>query len=283
MPPVPVPNSDYFLAQLKQMRWQMQQLQVQQQSIISNLQGQPVVAFGLQPGSDPAEYGIGLLNKDYGSLLSFFGEDAAGNVGLYYYNGSGTKISQYDETGLHFYKAGVEVVRIDEDGVHVYDASSNNRVNAGELSNGDYGLQVIDVAGNSEEILPAVEEYVDGQINVTSTSYVSDGGPSVTATVGASGKVLVSASSWISVNPTANNDNGGLLGLYQDGTFVRDLLELDAGVSGVEYQGFGTANTATIRVLSGLSAGSHTWELRYRVKDTVGCTFAARSLVITPI
>ena len=173
----------------------------------------------------------------------------------------------------------------------MYDGSGNERVRLGLLANGDYGLQVIDVAGNSEEILPAVAQNVDTSINITSTTYVASSGPSVTATVGASGKVRLDASAYI--NPatgpvgSSNQETGGVVGLYIDGAFLKDVLSFDTfvndpGATSILINGY--SNSSTIRILTALSAGSHTFELRYKtINATNGCNFAARSLIVTPI
>ena len=236
-----LPSSDsQFAAQLAQSQQLLRGLLTQQQTTISNLEGQPVINVGLIPGSSPARYGLSFVNPATGAEIMFLGVDAAGVPAL-----------------------------------HVYDTQGNERVVVGELPNADYGLQVTDTLGNSEEILPAVEQFVAADINVTSTSYVSDGGPSVTAVVGASGKVKVEASSFVSSNAASN---GAWVGLFIDGTLNLDLTEVDSAGGQI------TTSFAFNGIVTGLSSGSHTFELRY--KQSVGgssADFSRRSLTVTPL
>lgn len=171
--------------------------------------------------------------------------------------------------------SGNKILQLDDGGLKQYDSSARLRVQAGHLGDGDYGLQVVDTAGNSQEILPAVQQYVDASITISNTAYAVNGGPSVTATVGASGMVLLSASAYIQ---DLGNGYQGLIGFYLDGTFQRDLLTLNDAASA------DLGDVDTTRIVAGLSAGSHTFELRYKVAGAgQSAAISARSLVVTPI
>ena len=89
MPGVLYPNNQAFPVFLARMDQRLRALETQQHSILTNLQGQPIISFGLQPGSDPAEWGIGLLNKALGSYLGFLGEDGNGNVAMKFFDANG--------------------------------------------------------------------------------------------------------------------------------------------------------------------------------------------------
>ena len=233
-------------------------LQTQQQMTLSNLQGQAVLNFGLVPGSNPAAFGMQFVNPASGGQLMFVGEDGAGNAYMAFYDGNGNMRSKYDASAYH-----------------VYDGSGTERVRLGLLANGDYGLQVIDTLGNSEEILPAVQQFVSTQITVTSQTYVSQGGPSVTAVVGASGKVKVEASAFVAANAASV---GAWVALAIDGTPVLDLTEVDSAGGQI------TTSFAFNGIRTGLSAGSHTFELYYKWTSASGnANFSNRSLLVTPI
>lgn len=245
-------------------------IETQQQATYSNGKGQPIVNTGYIPGSNPAEYGIQFVNPSLtgtggsGSLngqIAFFGEDANGNVGLYYYNGSGTKISQYDQTGLHFYDAtGHEVVRLDQTGLHVYNDSGTEEVAAGLLnpSPAIYGLGVLPHGGTQLQQVggflwvapPAVN-------NVTNTAWTDFGSPSsITAEIGPSGEAAVAASSQL-VSATSSGGVPGF-GVSIDGGATIQLL------GGLSMSGIAETFSSTQTVVTGLSAGSHTFQFQYQ-------------------
>jgi hypothetical protein len=58
----------------------------------------------------------------------------------------------------------------------------------GELSNGDDGIELLDLSGNTQELLPALDDYVGTTLSTASGTPVSLGGsPIITINVGASG------------------------------------------------------------------------------------------------
>jgi hypothetical protein len=77
VPGVNPPVNEQFFSQLGQLFQRVRALETQQQSAITNLQGQVVVFTGLQPGSVPAKYGIGVYDPVSGDSM-FFGESVAG-------------------------------------------------------------------------------------------------------------------------------------------------------------------------------------------------------------
>ena len=311
MPPVPIPAEQYFFHRMAVTEQRLSAIETNQQSTLTDAEGRPVVNIGLAPASNPAQYGIQLVNPATGGQLAMFGVqedgttsqsffdgsgnlrtkidsagqhfyDGAGNqlvtidsAGLHVWNTSGVEVTRLDGAGFHSYSGGAELTRIDTTGMHSFTSNGAERVRAGQLVSGDYGLQVIDTTGASQEILPAVEQYVATLINVSSTTYVSDGGPSVSAVVGASGKVKLDATAQI-ISNTASD--GAYVGLAIDGTINRDLLWCySAG-------GQTVATCAATVIITGLSAGSHTFEMQYRHSSgTNPADFQQRSLVVTPI
>jgi hypothetical protein len=153
--------------------------------------------------------------------------------------------------------------------------SDGTRIRAalGHLPDGDYGLSVTDTVGNTQEVLPTVIDEIDTQITVTSTTDVSSGGPSQAAVIGASGAVELTISAYIALGQS--NTTGGV-SLYIDGGFALAPLALSS--QGVPI----AANCSTTRLITGLSPGNHTFELRYKT-STGSTSFAGRTLSVTPL
>ena len=160
-------------------------------------------------------------------------------------------------------------------GLQVFDNTHAERVRIGQLASGDYGIQVTDTAGNTEEILPQVAQYVSTGIVVTSQTYIQNGGPAVTAVVGASGKVGVDSSAFVAANAA---NVGAWVALFVDGAHNTDLTEVDSAAGQI------TVSFGSTIILTGLSAGSHTFELYYKWTSASGtANFSNRSLVVTPL
>lgn len=256
-------------------------LAAQQQSVISNGLGQPVIVNGRIPGSNPSEYGTQVVNPATGKALAFFGEDGSGNAGLFYYNGSGQKLSQYDETGLHFYDtSGHEVTRIDSTGLHVYNSSGTEEVAAGLLNSSpvQYGLAVLPYGGS---LLQAVVGFLTVQPpeldNVTSTPWTAFGSPNtVTAEIGPSGQASVTVNVGIATN-TANEQ--GLVGVSTDGGTAVTYASLSSAAGAV------SSVVAGQIVVTGLSPGTHTFQLQYQTANdgTSKCSFYGPALIVQPL
>lgn len=209
---------------------------------------------------------IGSTTISNGALII---TDAAGNSLIY--------LGQLPDAtyGLAVYDpAGHQLLKLDATGLAQFDTAANPRTKLGLLPNNDYGLASYSRANDNTytEILPAKSASVPGILSTNSASYVNLGGPSVTATVGATGNVLLTASSRIAI--TADN---GWVGISIDGGAPSDLL----------VAGIGTGNileaTALTEIITGLSAGNHTFQMWYRVSGTATANFSANNLVVTPI
>ncbi|MCU4186613.1 hypothetical protein K6U06_19770 [Acidiferrimicrobium sp. IK] len=302
MPPVPVPPEQYLVSMITQLRTDVDGIATNQQTTLTDEIGRAVVNIGLAPASNPAQYGIQLVNPATGGQLAMFGVQEDGTVsqsffdgngnlrtkidaaGQHFYDGSGNQLVTIDSMGLHVWNSsGQEITRLDGTGLHSYDATTAERVRAGHLASGDYGLQVTDSSGNTEEVLPAVESFAANVISVTSTSYVSDGGPSVTAVVGASGKVKLDASAQLESNSAGD---GVYVGLFIDGSAWTGGGGSDttALLDCFSVGGQTLATCAVTVVLAGLTPGSHTFELQYRHSSgTNAGEFWNRSLLVTPL
>ena len=254
-------------------------LLTQQQDTISNLDGLPVLNFGLIPGSNPAAYGLQAVNPATGGQLMFVGEDGSGNTYQAFYNSSGVKVSQWDVNGLHFYDtSGNEVTRLDSTGFHAYNASSTEEVRVGLLnaSPAIYGLGVLPAAGGSLQ-------QIDGFISATVTTLLTItgggltwqdiGGPSVTATIGPSGKALCTISAGCQYGTAAQLQAG--VGI--DGSTSPQTAPLINETTGTTGQVITMSSTA---VISGLSAGSHTFKMIYYAQSNA---FSNSTIAVAPL
>jgi hypothetical protein len=92
-------------------------------------------------------------------------------------------------------------------GVTIFDPSGNKRVVLGQLPNGDHGIELIDLSGNTQELLPARDDYVGTTLSTTSATPVGlSGSPFVNINVGASGDAEITAGAFVgcAANDTAN-------------------------------------------------------------------------------
>jgi hypothetical protein len=298
VPPVLPPVNEAVFAQIGAMRSDIRAMQTQQQQILSNLQGQPIMAFGLQPGSNPAQYGLGVLNKVLGTQLAFFGEDDAGNVGLYYYNTSGQKVSQYDGNGLHFYDtsgievtrldaagfhsydtSGNEVTRTDATGLHVYNSSGTEEVAAGLIAASLYGLAVLPYGASTMQQVAGTETSAAGALsNTTVTTWtVPTGASTLTMEIGPSGAAQVNVSGQCS---TGTGGQEAFIGCLLDGSTVPVQALVSSGTGGVSL------STSKTKVITGLTANTtHTFEpvVETAANGSNNCSFSDVTVTITPL
>jgi hypothetical protein len=165
------------------------------------------------------------------------------------------------------------LIVLDNDGV--------TRVMVGELPDGTWGVGVLDPSGsgditNIEAMSWGVQATeIDLSEGTSSTGYtdLATPGPTVTATVGESGRVKLTASAFLS----APANTSASVGLYQDGSLVLDVLALGNSTPATI-----AVNASSVRVVDGLSPGAHVWELKYRTSSGTS-TFAARTLIVEPL
>jgi hypothetical protein len=58
-------------------------------------------------------------------------------------------------------------------GVTIFDPSGNRRVVLGQLPNGDHGIELIDLSGNTQELLPSRDDYGGPTLSTTSVTPVA--------------------------------------------------------------------------------------------------------------
>lgn len=120
------------------------------------------------------------------------------------------------------------------------------------------------------------------QQSTTSTSYVdlATAGPSVTATIGSSGKaiVFIGANAWNS----AGSGNSGYISFSVTGSTTLAASDTRGAMSVSEFITNGTINMKSQMYLTGLTQGSNTFTMKYRC-DGGTWVFTQRSIVIIPV
>lgn len=213
-------------------------------------------------GSD----GISVRNAA-GTQVLFIGRQSTGRYGLSSFDGSGNRIIDLGELASSL------------QGMEVFNTSAVRQVRLGQLASG-YGLEALDASGNTVTLDKLAFQVQFAQVitaesttSTTATDLATDG-PSVTVTVGSSGRALVYA--------------GAGVGLDATGATAVVQLNRDSGAETVNFVTFvhnlggsGTVSEARGRLFTGLSAGSHTFKLRYFTTANTA-TFSARWIAAQP-
>jgi hypothetical protein len=119
--------------------------------------------------------------------------------------------------------------------------------------------------------LGAVASTVAGQQQTNNTGYAAlPGGPSVTAAITASGAAMVTITG--AVTPT--NGNTAFIGVSVDGGNASDTQSLAVDTNFVQ--------ASATYLITGLSAGNHTFAARYRVSGGGNAQFSNRGLIVIP-
>ena len=317
MPPVPVPNDGYFLGTIADLQFRMASLETQQQSVISNMKGQPVLAFGLSPGSDPPQWGLQLLGQAFGTEVGFLGEDAAGNTALKFRNSAGDVVVQIDVTGVHIYNtSGTEIVTLDAsgltaggvtvnasgltagpvtltsaglaagggvevnaNGLAVYNGSTLE-VQVGEVSSSPsiYGLAVRPYGGSTLQLVAgSLSVAAPAASSVTAATWTNFGSPS-SLTVEV-GPSGVADVSVQSYLATGIPGEQAFVGVSVDGGTPYEFLELSTTSTGGGVSG----TIGSSYLWSALTAGTHTFQLAYRTANdgASNCSFAGTILTVS--
>lgn len=167
-------------------------------------------------------------------------------------------------------------------GLRTYDAAGVLRAALGELDDGTYDLAGYDAAGANAVKLSTLAfgqgfDYIATGEATTSTvdADLATVGPTVTVTVGASGRVLAMFSAITTVSATGASAS---FGISVDGAAV-------AAASGFVHNfgaGSGGSGAAAVRQITGLTPGSHTFRLKYKSTNGTSVSFSNRSLLVLP-
>ena len=261
-------------------------MQTQQQTTLSNGQGQPIMNFGLIPGSNPPAYGMQMLNPANGSQAMFVGEDGAGNAYLAFYNSSGQMLSKFDQSGIHMYNvSGVEIITIDQMGFHVNNTSAQEEARLGLLNSSPaiYGLGVAPSPGSTlQQVAGVLNAFTSTTQTTTSTTWTTFGDePAITTTIGPSGQAFCAVGAFIG---TPGSNEEGAVGLSIDGanppgSGAGGLSAIVSGASAV------ASNSYNARIITGLTPGSHTFSHKYEIINAGAgnCAFSNRIVIVQPL
>jgi hypothetical protein len=244
MPPVIRKRDDFLYEVIRGHRRQLRILGSQQQNVLTTGSGNPVITFGLVPGSNPPLYGIQLIDPSTGNIRALLAEQADNTVSLKF-----------------------------------FDPSGNPRTQIGELNNGDYGLAVFSTAndGTYQEIRPVVDAYASVVGSTSSTSYTTiSGSPTLTVDLGASGDAVVTVSAFITLGSVAAE---GEVALVINNNAPLTILAF-AGAAGGAASCSSTRRLASWDALG--SPGSNSFSLQYLT--TAGtANFQAVSILVEPL
>lgn len=143
MPGVNPPNSEQLQQFLANLHNRLRALETQQQLTISGSNGQPVVNLGLVPGSNPAEYGLQLVDPTTENVVAFLGEDSSGDA-VFNVTGTETVTGTLNVTGNMVVGGNLSVPN-----GSITNAALSNPVipSSGIASGSNYSLPVISTFG----------------------------------------------------------------------------------------------------------------------------------------
>ena len=246
MPGVLPGGSDWLPHQIAQMSNLLRGLLTQQQTTISNLDGQPVINFGLIPGSSPARYGFQFVNPATGAEVMFIGVDGAG-----------------------------------EPAINVSDANGNVVTKLGQIAASPalYGLAVAQVVGASTQqtmcqVAPAIGAPGTNVANSANTAWTNIANAHITCVVGPSGIAVVTCQADIS---TSGVNVEGLIGFTVDGGGPNVVAQLSSAGGAINASVGGTFGVAS------LAPGSHTFQMQYEVANPGTVSFNAPLLIVQPL
>ena len=172
-------------------------------------------------------------------------------------------------------------------GIWVFDTTGDVAVRLGDLTGGQYGLAVLPAGAAPGTPLQRVGGALEAQqttgVSYSSTTWgdTSPAGPSLTVPIGVSGQALVTMDCQISSGANAAGETA-LAGLSIDGAAPAAPYPLIE--EGITLNGSIVGSASSTFLVSGLTAGSHTFKMQYKVSTaTVNGTFAASTLIVQPL
>ena len=163
-------------------------------------------------------------------------------------------------------------------GLKAFNSSGTTEVVLGQQADGTYGLKILNDAGVLQRVGGVVAASNAGTIAGSSNTVTIDTATEVTVPISASGQAIVVVSAIIALGAFAHV---GFIGCCVDGATSPFLNQGSLG------SGLATAQTsATITacaVLTGLSAGSHTFALGYQNSDVNAIGYSSRFIQVQPL
>ena len=269
MPPVP---PDFYMElqnRFLKMEKNLHAVMTNQNRTFCDNQSRIIMNEGMVVGSNPARFGLQFVNPANGlPVMEVSGNDVGMAQQTFYASDGETPLIIVNDTGMSVFSGSTEEVQL------------------GEITPGLYGLAVHDPTTGQMFMVNAPQEaFVSTELSTTSTSYVDISGPSVTVTVGPSGRALVMPSTIIGIDGGTSQASfwQGLVGVELDGNLGGSPNLL--GASSAPLSG----NVAPIQITSsnsymwtGLTSGSHTFKMVYRSVNGQSIHFSENSLVVIP-
>jgi hypothetical protein len=220
------------------------------------------------------------------------GKQSSGRYGLQVKNATGGEVLRVGELPSSKYgmealdpATGNTVQRLENGLLSIFDASAVTRVKVGKDGT-DYDVKVLDSAGANAVALSTLAYGIkaaadSGTVSTTSTGTWQDlGGPSVTVTVGPSGRMLVFPAA--AANATQGSNQFAGFDISGATSVSPDVSKASMVGTALHAAGENNQHAATTAILvTGLNAGSHDVEMRYYSATSVG-SFYYRTLVVIP-
>lgn len=189
-----------------------------------------------------------------------------------------------DATGTQRIRAGLQ-----EDstfGIWIFNTDGSVATKLGDLGDDQYGMAVLPAGAAPGTALQRVGGAIEAQqispVTYSSTSWgdTSPAGPSVTVPIGPSGQALVTMDCKISSGANAAGETA-IAGLSIDGAAPSGTPVIEEGIT---LNGSIVGSASTTFLVSGLTAGSHTFKMQYAVTTTgVNGTFTDSTLLVQPL
>jgi hypothetical protein len=219
-----------------------------------------------------SQYGLRVRNAG-GTEVARLGRQATGRYGLSSFDPSGNRVIDLGELAAS------------RQGLEVFDAGGTAQVRVGQLAAGGYGLEAI--SGGQTVTLDTLAFRAQAAAIATSEAPGSTGtfqdlatvGPTVTVTVGTSGRMIVFPAA------AANVASGGatcFAGFAVSGASTLAAAEERASMIGAAANSIFVKHAATSGILvTGLNPGVHTVTMKYKCISNVS-SFYYRTLVVIP-
>ena len=293
MPPKLKPSENYLLDKIAALEKQVSKLAQQQQTTISNSQGQPILNFGLLPALKSSQttqqYGLQMLAPGTSVPIVQLGQQADGTYGLYIFNPSGAVLMELTGSGLNLLdSAGETLIELTDSGLGLLNSSGSTILELDTIgltfydSNGNILVQLNDTglsvqSGSSSQVIQPIYSVADAStFTTTAATWQNLGFPSVDVPIGASGNALVILSSYAA---TTVAGTAAYAGLSIDGNAPTSVnLSL---TSGDAYLG---ASTSATFITGALTQATHSFSIWYEA-GTAGDTvnFHTGALVVWPL
>lgn len=169
------------------------------------------------------------------------------------------------------------------------------RVSGGLLPSGDFGILLIDAANHQQQLLPAVDSYVNMTLTTTSTTAAPiTGSPQVIVNIASSGDARVTCGAFIGLNTNEVEGVVYLNGTGPAGTGLvsfanQSIIAVSSSAGGVAINSQSTRSLVSWLTAKGvltagqtLNPGTWTFTLTYQALSGIGANFSGNYLQVQP-